>query len=477
MSYPLLQRFYRIFRHKWHHTRRLSRKTVTLMLLLAGAAWVALVSLLFAKLADFAMEENLRLLQRYPWFAWVALPFGLVAVLWLTRTLAPFTSGSGIPQVIAALSLPEDGRKVRLIALLPTLLKIPLTFVVMLIGGSVGREGPSVQVGAAVMLSWGRLCKARGWGLSELKENDLIAAGAAGGLAAAFNAPLAGVVFAIEELGRGVLLRWERHILLGVLAAGFFLIAVSGNNPYFPHFQSRIVEYRFLALWVLGCGLVCGVCGGIFARVLLKGPAWVVPARWKARVRQHPYLLALVLGLMLAALGSLCGGHTYGTGYAIAAEGLSGNGTAVPHLAAGKWAATVLTYWTGVPGGIFTPCLSTGAALGASLHQVLALLQVGVPDMSILVILCMAAFLAAATQAPLTASVVVMEMTAAQPALFWLLVACLVASAVSRQFCPKPFYHTASARFRQRVQEEYAERRAEQAALDEIRAAERSRSV
>lgn len=212
--------------HKIRQTRRLSKKSIAFLFLLAGSAMVALTALLFAHLADFALELNAQFVRTYPWFAWVALPLGLPVIAWLTRRYAPYTSGSGIPQVIASLSLPYGASKTRLIVLGQTFLKIPLTFLAMLAGASVGREGPSVQVGAAVMSAWGAWCKKHGLAFRGMQENDLIAAGAAGGLAAAFNAPLAGVVFAIEELGREVMLRWERQILMGVLAAGFIQVAI-----------------------------------------------------------------------------------------------------------------------------------------------------------------------------------------------------------------------------------------------------------
>ncbi|MCI4053742.1 chloride channel protein, partial [Klebsiella pneumoniae] len=105
-----------------------------------------------------------------------------------------------------------------------------------------------MQVGAAVMGAWGAWCKKHGLAFKGMQENDLMAAGAAGGLAAAFNAPLAGVIFAIEELGRGIMLRWERQILLGVLASGFIQVAIQGNNPYFSGFNGGVLEHIFL--WV-----------------------------------------------------------------------------------------------------------------------------------------------------------------------------------------------------------------------------------
>lgn len=438
----------RRLKHKLWQTQRLSRKSVAFALLLVGAALVSLVSLGFAKLADWALEQNAHWTHQYPWLAWVLMPPALMLIAWFTRRYAPYTSGSGIPQVLASLSLPYGAQKNRLVAFWQTSLKIPLTFLGMLAGASIGREGPSVQVGAAVMSAWGNWCKKRNLAFKGLQENDLLAAGAAGGLAAAFNAPLAGVVFAIEELGRSVMLRWERQIFIGVLASGFILVAIDGNNPYFSHFHGRELEQHMFT-WVLVCGLVCGIGGGLFARLLSKGAAWVAPARWRGWIRQHPIGLAGLIGFMLAALGTLSGGLTYGTGYTEAAYALQGGTEIMPGAALFKWLATVLSYWAGIPGGIFTPALTVGAMIGVQLAQLTGF----VSGSNVLVLLCMAAFLAAATQSPLTASVVMMEMTGSQSLLFWVLICALFASMVSRQFCPKPFYHFAAARFRQQMQQ------------------------
>ena len=135
--------------------------------------------------------------------------------------------------------------------------------------------------------------------------------------------------------------------------------------------------------------------------------------------------------------------HPFETGRCLveATTALSGDGST--H----SLAATVASYWAGIPGGIFTPALTTGAGIG---HHIWELAGEGV-DQRVLVLVSMAAFLAAATQAPLTASVVVMEMTGSQPMLFWLLVGSLLASGVSRQFCPQPFYHLAAGRFRRQA--------------------------
>ncbi|MGZ0106610.1 chloride channel protein [Achromobacter sp. KK8] len=437
-----------LLRRKLRQTNRLSRKSLPMALLLGGAALVALVSLGFAYLADLALEWNREWVGRAGWLALLVLPCALAVLRWATLRFAPNAAGSGIPQVIGALSLPPGPSQRSLVSLAQVLWKIPLAFCGMLAGASIGREGPSVQVGAAVMLAWGDFWKRRGLQLRGFHANELLAAGAAGGLAAAFNAPLAGVIFAIEELGRGTVLRWQRLVLIGVLAAGFLVVAVQGNNPYFGTFAGAPLAHGML-WWVLICAALNGALGGIFARLLGKGPAAMAPASWRAWIRAHPIWTAFAMGLALALIGLATAGSVYGTGYGAAADLLSGETQhALPAgFGLAKLAATVASYWAGIPGGIFTPALTTGAGIG---HHIWELAGEGV-DQRVLVLVSMAAFLAAATQAPLTASVVVMEMTGSQPMLFWLLVGSLLASGVSRQFCPQPFYHLAAGRFRRQA--------------------------
>jgi H+/Cl- antiporter ClcA len=203
-----------------------------------------------------------------------------------------------------------------------------------------------------------------------------------------------------------------------------------------------------MAMWVLLCGVVNGAVGGIFARLLGRGLPACLPVGLRERAVRHPIATAALLGLVVALIGLMTAGAVYGTGYASASALLSGEPSGQAGFGVAKWFATIASYWAGIPGGIFTPALTTGAGIGEHLWQ----LSDGGVDQRILVLVSMAAFLAAATQSPLTASVVVMEMTGSQPMLFWLLVGSLSASVVSRQFCPRPFYHLAAGRFRRQAE-------------------------
>ncbi|MGN6390111.1 MAG: chloride channel protein [Burkholderiaceae bacterium] len=425
------------------HTARLSRHSFRFAVFLGGAAAVALFSLAFAWLSERMLDWNQRLTQSHAWIALPLMPIAFAALRWLTIRVAPQARGSGIPQVIAAMSMPAGGAQTLLVSLPQSLWKIVLTAGGLLAGASIGREGPSVQVGAAAMLAWGRWWQGRGRFAVGFRPEALIAAGAAGGLAAAFNTPLAGVVFAIEELGRGSAVRWDRLVLSGVLAAGFLSLAMLGDHTYFPiadAIRALGASWSVVAL----CALVNGTLGGLFAKTLLGGPLRWLPTRWRAQVARRPIAVAAGCGLLVALIGIALGGATYGTGYGQVAALLNGQSGPGWGFGIGKFAATVLSYFAGTPGGIFTPSLAIGAGLGDTLAHLLP----GATDARLAVLLSMAAFLAGATQAPITASVIVMEMTRTHDLTLLLLAATLGASVVSRQFCPRPFYHTASRHFR-----------------------------
>jgi H+/Cl- antiporter ClcA len=435
-------------RRRARHALRISRHGIRYTVFLAGAACVALVSMSFAWLAEKALDVNLFVTHRYWWSSLLLLPLGFAALRWLTVRHAAQARGSGIPQVIAAINMPSRSGQQRLLVSLPQALwKIVLTAIGLAIGASIGREGPSVQVGAAVMLAWGAWWHEKTRANSGLRfgfrTDALIAAGAAGGLAAAFNTPLAGVVFAIEELGRGSVVRFDRLVMSGVLTAGFLTLALLGNNSYFR------VEQTFLALtndWggVLLAGAVNGVLGGLFARLLLRGAPGLVPSGWRHYTQQHPIVVAAACGLLAALLGLITHGTTYGTGYAQASSLLNGRESGSDLFGIAKLISTVLAYVAGLPGGIFTPSLAIGAGIGEHISALFP----GHIAPGLMALLCMAGFLAAATQAPITATVITMEMTRSHDLTLLLLAVTLLASFVSRQFCPRPFYHSASRNFR-----------------------------
>lgn len=190
-----------------------------------GALAIGVTSVGFAKLADLAQHGFTRMTTAGEWTFLLPLlitPAGFAISAYLAMRYFPNAQGSGIPQAIAARHLKDEEDRGRLLSLRIAFGKILLTVFGLLCGASIGREGPTVQVGASIMLAVGRfggMAQARG----------LILAGSAAGIAAAFNTPLAGIVFAIEEMGRTYEARTNGLVLAAVIISGLAALGLSGS--------------------------------------------------------------------------------------------------------------------------------------------------------------------------------------------------------------------------------------------------------
>ena len=290
-------------------------------------------------------------------------------------------------------------------------------------GFSFGREGPTVQVGASIMEAMSRFLPRA----IQIKRNYLLVVGGGAGIAAAFNTPLAGIVFAIEELNRQVESRVSGLIITAIMLAGLVARAVIGNHSYFGEMHVTSTATTAVQM-VLLCSITTGVLGGLFSRCLILSTSnWNTSlGRWR---EAHPYLFAAACGVLIAAIGWACGGLTYGTGYKETLILLTDDQSDFPwYFGPAKLIATVISYLSGLPGGIFAPSLAIGAGIG---HDLDLLLNDYAPSPMILVF-CMTGFLAAATQAPLTAIIIVMEMVDGYPMIMGLMATALIASAISK---------------------------------------------
>ncbi|HSQ70690.1 MAG TPA: chloride channel protein [Steroidobacteraceae bacterium] len=401
-----------------------------------GAVATGAAAVLFALGSDRVTQAFFQLTQSLPWWPFLAAPLGLACAAWLARTVFKGSEGSGIPQVIAALSLPEPQARTKLLSLRLAAGKMTLTILALASGASVGREGPTVQVGASIMHALGRFAR---FPAADL-DRGLILAGGAAGIAAAFNTPLAGVVFAIEELARSFEERTNGTILTAVIIAGVTSIALVGDYTYFGVTSAALREPRaWLAVPV--CGVIGGLAGGLFARVVV---AWALtpPGRLGRFRSDRPVLFAAACGLVLAVLGWLSAGATFGTGYEEARGLLQEENTPVAGYALLKAVATLVSYASGVPGGIFAPSLAVGAGIGGELSPLLTVAPAGA-----VVLLTTAAYFAGVVQAPLTALVIVTEMTGNRELMLPLMGAVLLGRGTSGLVCREPLYRALSVRY------------------------------
>lgn len=403
----------------------------------SGAISVGLVAILFAVACEWANGVFHKMLAISPYMPLLVTPLGLALIVYITRKYFPGSQGSGIPQTIASLD-PRESRKVRedVLSLRVTFGKIILTVFGLMCGTSVGREGPTVQIGASIMHKLGSLARFAKHDV----EKGLILAGAAAGVAAAFNTPLAGIVFAIEEMSRS----FEEHngttILMTVIIAGITSLALLGNYSYFGHTSETLAFGREWDV-VLLCGIVGGLLGGAFSRVLIEINKGLM-GRVGVWIRTKPVAFAAVCGLTLAILGLASGNNTYGSGYNEAKTLLDGNALLPESYGILKVLATLVSYVSGIPGGIMAPTLSAGAGLGANIAHFFTSVPEGAA-----IILGMVAYFAGVTQAPITAFVIVMEMTDNHEMILPLMAAAFIAKICSRVVCPTPLFHTMAQNF------------------------------
>jgi len=400
-----------------------------------GAIVIGVIAAGFTYIADYAQQGFIDLVAFNKFFPLIVCPVVLGLAAWLTSVFAPGAAGSGIPQAIAA-RVSEDPKE-RLYLLGPQIIlgKILLTALALLGGASIGREGPTVQVGATILYLGAVFTK-----MNPEMSRNVILAGAAAGIAAAFNTPLAGIVFAIEEMARAFEHRYSGVVLTAIVLAGAASLSILGNYSYFGFADGG---YALGRDWfaILALGVMGGLLGGLFSQLLSRGGFQLSAISKHVRL-SHPAVFAGLCGLAIAGLGLLTNGATYGSGYQQAKELLHGEIAGSWSFTISKFLATVVSGFSGIPGGIFSPSLSVGAGLGASVAHWFPTTPVAG-----IVLLGMTAYFAGVTQAPITAFIIVLEITGRQSLPVPLIAVSVIAAAISRLICPTSLYHALAKTF------------------------------
>ena len=335
-----------------------------------------------------------------PWGLGVALvpALGAVLVVFLVQTFAPEARGHGVPEVMDAIYYQKSVIRpiVAAIKALASALSIGT-------GGSVGREGPIIQIGAAFASLSGQVARASRW-----QRATLVAAGGGAGIAATFNTPIGGLLFAVEVLLHEVSARTLVPVALATTTATYVGRFLFGNTPAFPVPVLHVPESLPLLPAYLGLGAITALASVLFIKGL-----YGTEDLFERHIPRHPYLRHVIgmlsVGLVFTALW-LWRGHYYieGVGYATILDVLVGSIHDIPFLLllfALKLFATSTTLGSGASGGIFSPSLFMGATLGAAYGAAIG------ASPAVFALAGMAGLVAGATGAALTATVMIFEMT------------------------------------------------------------------
>jgi CIC family chloride channel protein len=365
---------------------------------------------------------------------WFVLIVPVIAALMygpLIQRFAREARGHGVPEVMLAVS--ENGGRIRPPV---TIVKALASALCIGGGGSVGREGPIVQIGSALASTLGQLVR-----MSEGRLRVIVACGAAGGISATFNAPVTGLFFGFEIVLKEFSLDALAATTLSAVTADVISRAFFGGAPFFasvPHDLSVTNDFTYLLVALLG--VAAALIGVAFQKAIYKGED-AVDSLWGNRPEWlRPVAGGLVLGLVLLALPQM-----YGVGYPVMNRVLAHHWALwfVVILLVGKILTASLTLWIGGSGGVFAPSLFIGAAAGMAFGLIAnSLVGPAIGPPALYGVVAMGGVFAAAAQAPLTSIASVAEMTGNFTLTLPIMLACGIAAQLARRITHGSIYTT-----------------------------------
>jgi H+/Cl- antiporter ClcA len=414
--------------------------------------WIAslltgLLAVFYSKLFLLAESTTDSLFKSSHILLYIITPVCFVIAWWLVHRFEKNAGGSGIPQVMAAIELttPNQQHKIKkLLSVRVIIVKIVSSFFMILGGGVVGREGPTIQIAGSVFRKVNQMLPA--W-WPKISKRNMIMTGAAAGLAAAFNTPLGGIVFAIEELTKTHLSYFRTALFTAVIIAGLTAQGLFGPYLYLGYPTIKDLSI-YIFPGVILVALLTGLAGSMTGRLLLAF------MNFKAKLKNTFQLVCFVLvcGLAVASLGFLFNTELIGSGKTIMTHVLFNSDKYLPWYAPlVRMAGSVFSFSTGAAGGIFAPALSSGACIGSVLS---GWMHLNDSNTNLLILSGMVGFLTGITRTPFTSSIIVLEMTDRHNLIFYLMLAGLFAGMVALLIDQHSFYDRLKIKYLRKLEEE-----------------------
>lgn len=390
-----------------------------------GSVITGFIAVMYAKI--FAWGENLLhfILNWHLWMIFIVAPIGFVLSWWLVKEFAPNAKGSGIPQVMAAVELanPKEHRQIRsLLSLKIIVFKILSSVVLVIGGGAVGREGPTIQIAGSVFRKVNEYLP-EWW--PKISKKNMIMTGAAAGLAAAFNTPLGGIVFAVEELSKTHINYFKTALFTAVIIAGLTAQTLAGSYLYLGYPKTNDVSLMVMFPIMLVAG-IAGILASQLSVIMLKITAW---KKRKLKTDSANVVFLVICALAIASIAFFINREILGSGKEIMERVLftseKHEDWYVPVL---RMFGPALSFTSGGAGGIFAPALTAGASIGSVISGFIHLSQ---NETNVVVLAGMVAFLTGITRAPFTSAIIVLEMTDRHSLIFHMMLAGMVSSIVS----------------------------------------------
>jgi H+/Cl- antiporter ClcA len=400
--------------------------------------WIAsivagLVAVAYTRLFAMAEKFTKLIFSQHNWWLFILTPVCFLVSWWLVKVFSPYARGSGIPQVMAAIEIsnPKSDKKVnKLLSIRIIIVKILSSLVMALGGGAIGREGPTIQIAAAVFRKVNGLLP-EWW--PKLAKSSMIITGAAAGLAAAFNTPLGGIVFAIEELTKTHFSYFKTAIFSSVIIAGLTAQGILG--PYLYLGYPKIGDlHNLIFLGVVLVAMMAGLAGSIMSKLILRMIVW--KAKFKFAYQHILYIVTCAL--LMAAFACFVNYGIIGSGKELIQKTLfTADKYTVWYMPLLRILGPMFSFATGGAGGIFAPALSAGASIGS---LAASWFQSSETNTNLLILAGMVGFLTGVTRSPFTSTILVLEMTDRHNVIFHLILAGMVSSLVAMLIDKHSFY-------------------------------------
>ena len=392
-------------------------------LLLASISSVIVITF-FLEVSDYAQHSFKNLIGADPYLSFIITPIVFVGIVYVAKYYCHYVQGSGIPQLIAATDSRNKSIREQLLSFRIALGKIGFIFLGMLGGAPIGIEGPSIHIGGSIFYGFNRFIKLN----RKFLIHALIAIGGSAGLIVAFNAPIAGFLFAYEEIGRK--LKKQALILIAIMSGIVYLFAIMyrGDANYLTNLSAYSLELT-LVWQLLPLAILAGILGGLFSKSTL-----FLINKFITHSKLKVIIIAVVLGFIVASFNYLSTGQVAGSGKDEVLLMLGGAGLGLDFVAM-KYFATLTSLASTIPGGLFMPSISIGAGIGSEVASFYTQI-----DTQVIIIMAMIAYLSAVIRAPLTSVFVILEMTTTLHLLIPGLMIAFIANWISKQIFAQPIY-------------------------------------
>ena len=408
---------------------RISNDKIKHNFLQAVPFWVAslitgLIAVFYSRAFAFLESQTFSIFHDHGWAIFILTPVCFVIAWWLVVKYAPYARTSGIPQVMAAVEFAAtnyDKKIKKLLSLRVFFIKMVSGLLMIFGGGAVGKEGPTIQMAGIIFRKISEWLP-KWW--PPVSRSNMITAGAAAGLAAAFNTPLGGVVFVIEELTKTHLSYFKTALFTAVIIAGLTAQGILGPYLYlgFPSVTQISSSIIFPILFV---GLVAGLLGAYMSKILL------VLFRWKKtfKFRYQHLIYVFACGIITASIAFFIDPQVLGSGKQIMLTTLFSADKYVHwYTALFRVVGPIISFGTGASAGIFAPSLSAGASVGSFIAGIF---NASNSNANLLILCGMVALLTGVTRTPFTSAILVLEMTDRNSVIFYLMIAGLIANLVA----------------------------------------------